>query len=1258
MQQVDWFRKFLRHDRSELAIDEIVRQPVTALLGVTEQASVILNALRIETVFDLGTSQFFAAARDLTLAFKEKDGPVGRFERIPTEWLDPSAEVQSMADLPMLPIKKLRGISATAAHSMKDATGIETLYDMANWLPYRAARGLLGEATTGEHFVDPEIPTELVPRFNEHSTDKFFYSIYMMDPGSGTRGLTPLEGAIDLAELEKKSHKLRVRTGAIVRYEQAWMPVGLSLGDLMHSLALAPGETTRIAMIDWSRRQGVRTSEDISQADTLSNATMHTRAVSEVTRAVASEAQDGMSQTNANSTVSNTATSGFGVQNMGTALAAAGAGAAVGGAGGALAGGVGGAGIGAIGGAFVGGVGAVPGAIGGAAIGVGAGGLIGLAGGGVAGFLGAAEFGSDQTNNASNQTEVVTTTSSTGRRDFAASMAQNITDRTQQHSSSTRNRRATIVQEVWQSESENITTRAVSNYNHMHALTIQYFEVVQMYRVRTGVKQVQRALYIPMAEIRWTADNIERYRSVLLRYALDMRLLEALLLPPETSILRFPMLAHADLATRNNFALQNAPNWGLEGAKSVTGEAVSSTPLDPWTLPRGVIIKEIRVGRYMRSNSQTSVFQEFEAYGQLATPDAIGLPISEVSSLEWQLPARADTEDDTEPMLLDVLLVMSYRGRDFYSVTPLSLSRELYPAPSAARIIPIATFDNTPDSGWLSDHLRMFNKHYSRAVWRSIDESDISLLLSDYTYEGQPVVDRIDRKPIAISGQYLVFSYRHEPEEWTKWLASHGLDEPTPVIEMVPMPTGGVFAEAVQGRANSAEKLDLTRFWNWQDSPIPFTAPEIAAIGAGSRAQATDVRPGQMEAPIVAHQAPQNLPAPVGLQVAQNVMTANLFRDMSGIETTRSLAAEATRQAQAGASSAGQQSATSLANGMEMQSKAIDKILTMFEGLSKQVATTGFGLLGGAGKNIAAQNPSTAGAILNQAKKSDAASKPSSLTPPTSESDTTPDTSGGGFTPNAPIIASNSGATHSLAREGVETLVTGASYTPYGLSSLLNSIAGQAPEEGVEISAQLMKIRAKENGPIDLATSVLEYLGGLTTCETGACVAVSLANFTNACKEAGAGTKQLFGSIEVPLIAGSTGRLLPLDSFFYLWFSRADVDHWLTLPKACRGAGAPGALLFADLVEGRAYKKSATGWPSGLQPGAFLQLWDDVETYHRVRDVGNTSEFGHSLIFRSYGSAANKIVVSDQMGLEHEVTYPVFGMKYVIGANLKKAELL
>ncbi len=40
------------------------------------------------------------------------------------------------------------------------------------------------------------------------------------------------------------------------------------------------------------------------------------------------------------------------------------------------------------------------------------------------------------------------------------------------------------------------------------------------------------------------------------------------------------------------------------------------------------------------------------------------------------------------------------------------------------------------------------------------------------------------------------------------------------------LPTRGVLGEAVLGHCSAAEKIDLTRFWNWQDSP----APEATAI--------------------------------------------------------------------------------------------------------------------------------------------------------------------------------------------------------------------------------------------------------------------------------------------------------------------------------------------------------------------------------------------------------------------------------------------
>src|SRR5262249_1127927 len=56
----------------------------------------------------------------------------------------------------------------------------------------------------------------------------------------------------------------------------------------------------------------------------------------------------------------------------------------------------------------------------------------------------------------------------------------------------------------------------------------------------------------------------------------------------------------------------------------------------------------------------------------------------------------------------------------------------------------------------------------------------------------------------------------------------------------IAVPTRGVLGEAVLGHCPSAEKIDITRFWNWADAPadaaptiapvtLPTTTPSIAA---------------------------------------------------------------------------------------------------------------------------------------------------------------------------------------------------------------------------------------------------------------------------------------------------------------------------------------------------------------------------------------------------------------------------------------------
>ena len=138
------------------------------------------------------------------------------------------------------------------------------------------------------------------------------------------------------------------------------------------------------------------------------------------------------------------------------------------------------------------------------------------------------------------------------------------------------------------------------------------------------------------------------------------------------------------------------------------------------------------------------------------------------------------------------------------------------------------------------------------------------------------LADQVEPRPFTVAGNYLVLRAPVEPDEpsgigggagkagglptsgrvkvvdnqssltWGTVLEQRGIDFTVSSTRLVPIPTGGVFAEAVLGRSNSAEKLDITRFWNWQDSPIPLQPPEISPVGTGSRGIAEDLAPGYM----------------------------------------------------------------------------------------------------------------------------------------------------------------------------------------------------------------------------------------------------------------------------------------------------------------------------------------------------------------------------------------------------------------------------
>jgi hypothetical protein len=235
--------------------------------------------------------------------------------------------------------------------------------------------------------------------------------------------------------------------GALITMSQSWFAQGVSLGHLLHSVSLVPGESTRIAVVDWTRKSKAGETEVVQEEDPLDNETSHNRAMNEVTAATARDAQSGFSQSHQNTSA----------ESASVAVSAS------------------------------------------------------------ASYFGMASIDVSAGYNTANTSAATDSYStSSGSRDLASNMAQNVNDQTHQNAHSTRSRRAAVVKEVSQNEHEGISTRVLANYNHMHALTIQYYEVVQIYKTKVSVAKVDKVVFIPVKLIDFDNDDIiHRFRFVL-----------------------------------------------------------------------------------------------------------------------------------------------------------------------------------------------------------------------------------------------------------------------------------------------------------------------------------------------------------------------------------------------------------------------------------------------------------------------------------------------------------------------------------------------------------------------------------------------------------------------------------------------------------------------------------------------------------------------------------------------------------------------
>ncbi|MCP4289828.1 MAG: hypothetical protein GY792_36315, partial [Gammaproteobacteria bacterium] len=791
---------------------DLLQMPVTGVKAVTEEIDQFLqNELQIDSIFDLAVS----------LTFKE---------------------AINLAELEDVALTDLPGITDNNLATLTDLLSINTVIDAARWPPFVIAQYIFNAAFDLTPSDDPDAPAELLPIAKKHATERVFYSVISLDEiddgDSSSDNLTELEAPVDLLSIVSQALGFeKPAKGTIFTFCQAWYPEGVSLGQLLHSLALAPGESTKIAVIDWTRREAARLMETTVQNERLANSLVQGRAITEIGAAVAQESQSGFSRLNS---YSESYSSG---RSRGPE------------------------------------------------------------------FFGI--FGGSGTSSGSAEGRSTTTviSGSGGKRKIETEMSQNIQSHSHQYATATRSRFASAVQEVEQSEREELRTRIITNYNHSHALSMHYYEVVQIYRVAVEVSKREACLFVPMVILDFEQNPklIETYRSVLAEGALSDDIKQQIMnFEKDTErglVARFASVLNnkqrllneiEDEQNRNavqqwleadvdNYVRTEIADYekvGVRGShiesgwRLPAGAELVGVSMYPQELPGGLTTcpSTLMISKY---NSRQSIEYPIGATGVNDVVPAI--PVTQLRSINIQL--SPPTNDKS--YLVVPRLHFRY-GSDDFILSFFGMYK------GSDRTQYLGYFYGSTDGNQLGRLLNEDRLYYSQRVYESLSPSSIALLLSNYIYNDQRVVEMIDPTPLMSYGNYLVFKYFEESEEGNTESNQALVQEHQTFI---PLPTGGVFAEAVLGRFNASEKLDITRFWDWQESPIPHQAPDIAPLQSGSRATDPDLETGQLESPIVNIMNPQPLPDPTGTSALLNALTvSNLFRDMSGLQQAALLA--------------------------------------------------------------------------------------------------------------------------------------------------------------------------------------------------------------------------------------------------------------------------------------------------------------------------------------------------------------------------------
>jgi len=755
--------------------------------------------------------------------------------------------------------------------------------------------------------------------------------------------------------------------GYVLQMSQQWTFQGLGLGNLVYSLPLAPGEQQQVAVFERQDTSAVQETEFFSESEAMNQSAMSDTSTAATFNSAFSEAVNGGSA--------------FQTQSQSSSW----------------------------------------GASGGFSLGI-----FSVGGGGGGGS--SSSTGSD-------------TTWLQGQRDATEQASQSTHSSAENQAASRVSASRTGMRLATASENMDVTTKIITNHNHTHALTMQYWEVHRVYDVTTTIDGLTLVCLIPMQIVRFMppgqpqtisdpsqlsthAQMLERYKNILrhmdilqneiprrLRYGLT--LLSQFASDPTTvvdssgtvaedvisfkfsgSFLSCETVSVAAVTKRNTRVgpVQLGATSSGQPAPIPQNQFVSRDDLIAWltqqrqisqavlqgslALPASINRSDIigfEITRQFKNVSCTLISPAMQTINQLLSLFGVSNPSWEQSSSLLGPAANNVPQTITLPAGTLESLIGGPQVTFFYAaIDDLNAGGESAPAAPhetyandnlfgtvlppqpfpvpALQVAPVLRYKDILEIEKTAQHIVRNTTRYSRALWLSMTSEERAILLDGYTIgvpsdglqdasQMVPLLNCIQNKVLGTFGNSLIMPFIIPQEvaetmnidavQLQQSLLAYQKDSFTPPHSTVSLPTKGVLGEAVLGHCPSAEKIDLTRFWNWQDAPAD-TAPGI----------------GMVQLPTTTPPLTTGVTAPNSLTNLPPLINNLITPPQPNTSLLQSMGQQATSQPDFNPSFTGQQQLASLMqNGQTLANQARSDALKTSQTLASQAMSTVSGLI-------------------------------------------------------------------------------------------------------------------------------------------------------------------------------------------------------------------------------------------------------------------------------------------------------------------------